>query len=162
MELVDDVQSIILMKEEEENAESHLFNYDWLDTSTQKYYDENRFLVVSIFTASLLPRIQTVLSSSFDALNQDHLLNFQQILSAARQIWDADVLLEKMIKPVTARILSSVSFSFSSFILSRSRAGRTQRRSRFSSSRRCFASRRFSPASIPTCFRTSPTRCLPI
>lgn len=111
MELVDDVQSIILMKEEEENAESHLFNYDWLDTSTQKYYDENRFLVVSIFTASLLPRIQTVLSSSFDALNQDHLLNFQQILSAARQIWDADVLLEKMIKPVTARILSSVSFS---------------------------------------------------
>lgn len=101
------------MKEEEENVESHLFNYDWLDTSTQKYYDENRFLVVSIFTASLLPRIQTVLSSSFDALNQDHLLNFQQILSAARQIWDADVLLEKMIKPVTARILSSVSFSFS-------------------------------------------------
>ena len=111
--MVDDVQSIILMKEEEENAESHLFNYDWLDTSTQKYYDENRFLVVSIFTASLLPRIQAALSSSFDALNQDHLLNFQQVLSAARQIWDADVLLEKMIKPVTARILSAVPFSFS-------------------------------------------------
>lgn len=107
VELVDDVQSIILMKEEEDE-ESHLFSYDWLDNTTQKYYDENRFIVVSIFTTALLPLIQTALLSSFDPLNQDHLLNYQQVLSAARQIWDPDVLLEKLIKPVTARILSAV------------------------------------------------------
>ena len=113
MELVDDVQSMILMKEDEEDEESHLFNYDWLDSTTQKYYDENRFLVVSIFTATLLPRIHSALLTSFDALNQDHLFNYQQVLSAARQIWDADVLLEKLIKPVISRILAAVRSLFS-------------------------------------------------
>ena len=93
---------------EDEDEESRLFSYDWLDNSTQKYYDENHFIVVSIFTETLLQRIYDRLITSFNVLDQVQLVNYQQLLSAARVIWDAPTLLESFIKPVIKRLLQSV------------------------------------------------------
>lgn len=103
------VQDVILL-EEDEDEESRLFSYDWLENPSKKHNDENRFVVVHSFTATLLPIISRSLNERFNIFDETHFANFKDFLATSRLVWDNNVVIEKITKPVLHRIRNSVRF----------------------------------------------------
>ena len=103
------VQDVILL-EEDEDEESRLFSYDWLENPSKKHNDENRFVVVHSFTVTLLPIISRSLNERFNIFDETHFANFKDLLATSRLVWDNNVVIEKITKPVLHRIRNSVRF----------------------------------------------------
>ena len=103
------VQDVILL-EEDEDEESRLFSYDWLESPSKKHNDENRFVVVHSFTTTVLPIISRSLNERFNIFEETHFANFKDFLATSRLVWDNNVVIEKITKPVLHRIRNSVRF----------------------------------------------------
>ena len=100
VELVQHTKDVILI-DEEEDEESHLFDTDWFEkTSSSKHNDENRFLVTTIFTNTLLKPIRDHLTRSFHIFDTTHFENYAKLLNESRDIWDKAVLFDYLTKPV--------------------------------------------------------------
>ena len=96
---------MILIDEEDDNNpdvnESHLFDYSWLENTNKKTNDEQRYLISTIFTQSLLKKLKDAFSRSFDISNPIHFTNYVKVLKAAREIWENRVITEAFLTPVT-------------------------------------------------------------
>ena len=99
-----------MLLEEDEDEESRLFSYDWLESPSKKHNDENRFVVVHSFTATLLPIISRSLNERFNIFEEPPFANIQDHMATRRLVWDNNLVIEKITKPVLHRIRNSVRF----------------------------------------------------
>ena len=153
--MVQHTKDVILI-DEEEDEESHLFDTDWFEkTSSSKHNDENRFLVTTIFTNTLLKPIRDHLTRSFHIFDATHFDNYAKLLNASRDIWDKAVLFDYLTKPVVQLLKRHVGHD--SCVHCRSASGlRTRRSTTPPSSRPFCGSRPFFQASKSTCRRAFP------
>lgn len=97
-----------MLLEEEEEDESHLFSYDWIENPSKKHEDENRFLVVTVFTNTLLKSISQAFSSSLNIFDSVHFENYLILLKTGRFIWNDQIIFTHFTKPVIAKLKSTV------------------------------------------------------
>lgn len=102
VELVQHVKDVILVEEEEE--ESHLFDYNWLEKSPKKKNDESRFLVTVIFTNTLLKPIREKLDRSFNLFSTTHFTNYAKLLNASRDIWENATIFDNITTPIVQKL----------------------------------------------------------
>ena len=105
-ELAYHVKDIMLI--EEDTEESRLFTYDWMENPSKKHESENRFLVVSVFTNTLLPIIRDALTKHLNVFDDNHFENYLILLKVARFIWDDTVVLNSITRPVLIKLKSMV------------------------------------------------------
>ena len=122
VDLVQYVKDVILVDEEDDsdqsNQESHLFDYSWMENTNKKTNDEQRYLITTIFTQSLLKRMKDAFTRSFDIFNPIHFTNYVKVLKAAREIWENRVIVEAFLNPVTNLVKKHVSVLFTNLSLS--------------------------------------------
>ena len=104
---MDHVQDVLWL-EEDEDEESRLFSYDWADAPPTSHNDESHFVVVSAFTATVLPMLARAVKESFNPFDESHLANFKELLATSRRLWDANVIMEKLTKPVLQKLKVAV------------------------------------------------------
>lgn len=97
---------------EEEEEESRLFTYDWMENPSKKHEDENRFIVVSVFNNTLLQPIRQALLSNLNLFDETHFENYLILLRMARVIWEDVNVVEHITKPVISRLKSTVCFCY--------------------------------------------------
>lgn len=100
------VKDIMLI--EEDTEESRLFTYDWMENPSKKHESETRFIVVSVFSNTLLPLIRDALTNHFNVFDDTHFENYLTILKVARFIWDETVILNSITKVVLTKLKTTV------------------------------------------------------
>ena len=95
---------------EEDTEESRLFTYDWMESPSKKHESENRFLVVAVFTNTLLPIIRDALTNHLNVFDDVHFENYLVLLKVARFMWDDNVVLNSITRPVLTKLKSIVLF----------------------------------------------------
>ena len=97
-----------MLLEEDEDDESHLFSYDWIENPSKKHEDENRFFVVSVFSNTLLKPISTALSTSLNLFDSTHFENYLLLLKTGHFLWNEKVLFTHFTKPVISKLKATV------------------------------------------------------
>lgn len=93
---------------EDDDDESRLFTYDWFENPSKKHEDENRFIVVSIFSNTLLTPISDALANLFNLFDETHFDNYLTLLRMGKLIWNDSVVLNKLTKPVISKLKYTV------------------------------------------------------
>lgn len=96
------MKDVILVEEEEE--ESHLFDYNWLELPSKKKNDESRYLVTTIFTNTMLKSIREKLDRLFNVFSTVHFTNYAKLLNASRDIWDHSTIFDYITTPIVHKL----------------------------------------------------------
>ena len=103
---------------EEEIEESKLFTFDWMENPSKKYENENRFMVVSVVTNTLLPIIEQSINNDLNLFLKTHFENFVTLFKVSNYLWKPETVRRSLSNPILFKLQRSViNHQFIHFVL---------------------------------------------